>query len=149
MSFFSSMNISASGLTAQRVRQDVIAENIANVDTTRTAEGGPYRRKVTLFQERTQPDTQFASVFGSTIKRASAGDGVRVAKITVDTSEGTKVYEPGHPDADADGYVTKPNVNIVNEMVNMIASTRSYEANITAMNATKAMISKTLEISSR
>lgn len=150
MSFFSTMNISASALTAQRVRQDVIAENIANADTTRTAEGGPYKRKVTLFQEREQPYANFASTFNDAVVKNSTGSsGVRVSKITEDESEGTKVYEPGHPDADAEGYVEKPNVNIVTEMVNMIASTRSYEANITSMNATKSMIAKTLEISAR
>jgi flagellar basal-body rod protein FlgC len=129
MSFFGSMNISASGLSAQRLRMDVISENIANVDTTRTANGGPYLRKAALFQE--------------ILENAR---GVRVAEIATDNTPGQRVYEPGHPDADADGYVRMPNVNVTTEMVNMISASRSYEANITAMNSTKAMIAKTLEI---
>ena len=149
MSFFSTMNISASGLTAQRVRQDVIAQNIANVDTTRTEDGTPYKRKVALFQERKADGGGFAGVMNASMLKDSSYKGVRVSRVVEDLSEGTKVYEPGHPDADAEGYVMKPNVNIVTEMVNMIASTRAYEANITSMNATKTMIAKTLEISAR
>ena len=147
MGFFGSMNVSATGLSAQRFRMDVISQNIANVDTTRTEDGTAYKRKITLFEERTD-SSSFQNFFTSALSMngATYGNGVRVSRVVEDQSAGTKVYEPSHPDADADGYVTKPNVNIVNEMVNMIAASRSYEANLTAMNATKAMISKTLEL---
>ena len=148
MSLFGSLDVSASGLTAQRLRMDVIAENIANVETTRTETGGPYRRKTVLFQERggMRPFAEFFNrAMNVGVKNPS---GVRVSRIAEDLRPGAKVYEPGHPDADEDGYVTKPNVNIVEEMVNMISASRSYEANVTAFNATKSMITKTLEIGS-
>jgi flagellar basal-body rod protein FlgC len=147
MSFFGSMNVSASGLSAQRLRMDVISENIANVDTTRTGNGGPYQRKTALFQEMLE-DSFGAYLDRSFLTQEQPGTrGVRVAEIAADNTPGPRVYEPGHPDADATGYVTMPNVNIVTEMVNMISASRSYEANITAMNSTKSMIAKTLEIS--
>jgi len=147
MGFFGSMNVSATGLSAQRFRMDVISQNIANVDTTRTEDGTPYKRKLTLFEER-KDNNSFSNFFTNALSLSGAeyGNGVRVSRVVEDQSEGTKVYEPSHPDADEDGYVLKPNVNIVNEMVNMIAASRSYEANLTAMNATKSMITKTLEI---
>lgn len=148
MSFFNAVNISASGLTAQRLRMDVISQNIANVDTTRTEDGTPYKRKIALFQER-NTDYSFSGYFNDAMSKTNSGYGVRVSNIVKDNSEGTKVYEPEHPDADEDGYVEKPNVNIVEEMVNMISSTRSYEANVTAMNNAKTMINKTLEIASK
>ena len=144
MGFFGSLDVSASALTAQRLRMDVISENIANVDTTRTPAGGPYQRKVTIFEER--PPQRFADILGTALSEPY-GRGVRVSAVTTDTTPGTRVYEPGHPDAGPDGYVNKPNVNVVVEMVNMIDSTRSYEANVTTIGATKAMIAKTLEIS--
>ena len=149
MSFFETLDVTASGLTAQRLRLDIIAENIANVETTRTADGSPYKRKTVLFQERGD-NSPFAEYF----KKATGGlvndtRGVRVTRIVEDQREGAKVYDPGHPDADAEGYVTKPNVNIVEEMVNMISASRSYEANVTAFNATKSMIAKTLEMGAR
>ena len=148
MGFFGSMNVSATGLTAQRFRMDIISQNIANVDTTRTEDGTPYKRKITLFEERSS-NPGFSEILNRTMSLSGAeyGNGVRVSRVVEDQSEGAKVYEPSHPDADAEGYVMKPNVNIVNEMVNMIAASRSYEANLTAMNATKAMLTKTLEIS--
>ena len=148
MGFFGSMNVSATGLTAQRFRMDIISQNIANVDTTRTEDGTPYKRKITLFEERSS-NPGFSEILNRTMSLSGAeyGNGVRVSRVVEDQSEGTKVYEPSHPDADAEGYVMKPNVNIVNEMGNMIAASRSYEANLTAMNATKAMLTKTLEIS--
>ncbi len=149
MSFFNTMGISASALTAQQLRMDIISENLANVNTTKTANGQPYRRKVTLFEEKVD---SFSTFFSDAVNNLYApglqrGSGVRVSKIVEDTSPGSKVYEPEHPDADADGYVTMPNVNVVSEMVNMISASRSYEANITAMNITKALQAKTLEIS--
>jgi len=149
MSFFGSLDVSASGLTAQRLRMDIIAENIANVETTRTQDGSPYKRKTVLFQERGD-----ASPFAEYFNKAMGGKvqdvrGVRVTRIVEDQRPGSKVYDPGHPDADTDGYVTKPNVNIVEEMVNMISASRSYEANVTAFNTTKSIIAKTLEMGAR
>ena len=141
---FNALNISASGLAAQRLRMDIISQNIANVNTTRTAEGGPYRRKQALFQE--VYDQSFNRIFQNTLNRPVLGAGVRVSEIVADNIPGDRIYEPGHPDADADGYVSLPNVNIVEEMVNMISASRSYEANVTVINSSKAMISKTMEI---
>ena len=141
---FNALNISATGLTAQRLRMGVISENIANINTTRTTEGGPYKRKVALFQEI--PDLNFSRVFQNAMNRAALGAGVRVSEVTADNTPGGSVYEPGHPDADADGYVAMPNVNIIEEMVDMISASRSYEANVTALNSSKAMIAKTMEI---
>lgn len=149
MSFFSSMEVSATALTAERVRMDVISQNVANANTTRTADGTPYQRKTVVFEENTSP-TDFATDFEHQVNSdysTYTGNGVKVTSIETDTSEGDKIYEPGHPDADENGYVTLPNVNIVDEMVNMISASRAYEANITAMNVTKSMIAKTLELS--
>lgn len=145
MGFFSSLDISASGLTAQRVRMDTISQNIANVNTTRTEDGTPYRRRDVLFEERKGSDS-FSSILSNASSNLSDGRGVRVTKIYEDSSDFKKVFDPGHPDADADGYVSMPNVDVVTEMVNMISSTRSYEANVTSMNATKSMALKALEI---
>ena len=139
------MNISATGLTAQRLRMDTISENIANVNTTRTGDGTPYKRKEVIFQE--MQATPFSTFLNTALNSDQAGEGVRVSQIVDDNSPGSKVYDPGHPDADQDGYVTMPNVNIVTEMVNMISASRSYEANVTAINNTMAMLAKTLEIS--
>ncbi len=143
MGFFGSLDIGASGLTAQRVRMDIISQNIANVNTTRTEDGTPYRRKDVLFEERAG---SFSDVLATASDKLSNGQGVRVTKIVEDTSEFKKVYDPGHPDADEDGYVNMPNVDVVTEMVNMISATRSYEANVTSINATKSMAMKALEI---
>jgi len=142
MSFLSSMSISASALTATRMRMDVIAENMANSSTTRTANGEPYRRKYVVFQERTN-DRDFAAFFHRARK---APGGVRVVRIGEDQSEFKYDYNPSHPDADEDGYVRLPNVEVVQEMVDMMAAYRAYEANITALNAFKDMVVKTLEI---
>ena len=144
------MNVSASGLTAQRLRMDVISENIANVNTTRTLQGGPYRRKTVLFQEI--QETPFGALMRDTVRdvgerrRPPLGMGVRVAGVVPDYSVGPMIYDPAHPDANAEGYVQMPNVNIVQEMVNMISASRSYEANITAINTSRAMMQRTLEI---
>ena len=152
MAFFNTMNVSASGLTAQRLRMDTIAENIANVNTTRTADGGPYRRKTVLFEEISNNDP-FSMVFNSIFGNGShvpapAGMGVRVTNIVQDDTPGLLTYDPTHPDADEDGYLRMPNVNIVEEMVNMIAASRSYEANITAMGVSRTLTQRTLEIGS-
>lgn len=150
MAFFNTMNISATGLTAQRLRMDIIAENIANVNTTRTADGGPYKRKTVLFEEIRDNDPfslVFGSIFGSGRNvPAPQGMGVRVTNIVEDDRPGLLKYEPTHPDADEYGYVRLPNVNIVEEMVNMIAASRSYEANITAMGVARTLTQRTLEI---
>ncbi len=145
MGFFTSLDIGASGLTAQRLRMDTISQNIANINTTRTEDGTPYRRREVIFEERTGSDS-FSSMLSAASSRLDNGQGVRVSKIVEDSSEFRKEYDPGHPDADENGYVSKPNVDIVTEMVNMISATRSYEANVTSINATKSMALKALEI---
>ncbi len=145
MGLFTSLDIGASGLTAQRLRMDTISQNIANINTTRTEDGTPYRRREVVFEERTGSDS-FASALSDASSKLANGQGVRVSKIVEDSSEFKKVYDPGHPDADKDGYVSMPNIDIVTEMVNMISSTRSYEANVTSINATKSMALKALEI---
>ncbi len=145
MGFFTSLDIGASGLTAQRLRMDTISQNIANINTTRTKDGSPYRRREVIFEERTGEDS-FSSILSNASSNLADGQGVRVRKIIEDPTDFKKVYDPGHPDADKDGYVSMPNVDIVTEMVNMISATRSYEANVTSINATKSMALKALEI---
>lgn len=145
MGFFTSLDIGASGLTAQRLRMDTISQNIANINTTRTENGTPYRRREVILEERKGSDS-FASILSGESNKLNDGQGVRVSKIVEDSSDFRKVYDPGHPDADQDGYVSMPNVDIVTEMVNMISATRSYEANVTSINATKSMALKALEI---
>lgn len=144
MGLFQSFNISASGMTAERFRTDIIAENIANVNTTSTPDGGPYRRKIVTFSER--PVTSF-SQFYSASKNALVGNGVKVTKVAEDyETDFVKEYDPSNPDADADGYVSYPNVNTVTEMTNLIDATRAYEANTTAFQASKSMAEKGLSI---
>jgi len=138
---FDMLDVSASGMTAQRLRLDVISNNIANVNTTRSSEGGPYRRERVVFQEKREKKT-----FSDYLKNSKPA-GVRVASIQKDDAPFKTVYDPTHPDADAEGYVRYPNVNIVTEMVDMISALRSYEANATAIDAAKSMMSKALEIS--
>lgn len=136
MSYLSMIDISASGLTAERLRMDLIANNLANVNTTRTGAGGPYRRKVAVLQENpVGPGRGFGT-----------GGGVRVAGVLDDATPGRLVYDPGHPDSAPNGYVEYPNVNVVTEMVDLITASRAYEANVTALNAAKEMVQKTLEI---
>lgn len=145
MNIFRSMDISASALTAQRYRMDVIGENIANATTTRTADGTPYRRKYTIFEERTQP-YQFSDWLQVSQERIG-GAGVRVIDMGEDQSPFKLVYDPTHPDANEDGYVEYPNVDLEKEMVDFIAATRSYEANITAINNYRNIAMKALELS--
>jgi flagellar basal-body rod protein FlgC len=133
MGLFDALNISASGMSAERLRMDVIAENLANANTTRGANGQPYQRQEVILQERAP---SFGEVLG----------GVMVTGIVPDGTPGRRVYDPGHPDADKEGYVTLPNVNPVSEMVDLITSSRGYEANVTAMNAAKQMFSKTFDV---
>ncbi|HPL99558.1 MAG TPA: flagellar basal body rod protein FlgC [Bacillota bacterium] len=147
MAFLNSINISASGLTAEKLRMDVISRNIANVNTTRTAEGTPYRRQVVVFREG-ESSTHF-SEYLSDASRRLIGAGVKVTGIKEDKTPFKSVYDPGHPDADENGYVKMPNVDIMTEMVNMISASRAYEANVTAINSTKSMALKALEIGRR
>ncbi len=146
MSFFDTLNTSATALTAQSLRMDIISQNMANVDTTRTADGGAYKRKTVIFKEIGDNKNNFQNIFNKTLNKNQRLAGVKVEKIVEDDTEGPKEYNPTHPDSDENGYVTKPNVNVVEEMVNMISANRAYEANITSVNLTKSMISKTLEI---
>ncbi len=145
MSFFNSLNTSVSGLNAQRVRMDIITQNLTNIDTTRTANGGPYKRKTVIFKE-IEPSNKFSGFLNKAMENDDISRGVKVLEIVEDKSEGPMEYNPSHPDADENGYIRKPNVNVVEEMVNMISANRAYEANITAINTTKSMIAKTLEI---
>lgn len=142
MSFLSSLNIPGSALTAERFRMDIVAQNIANINTTRTAEGGPYRRKQVVLQER---GLSFASTLSGAAYRIKQG-GVRVAEIVESDKPFTPVYDPAHPDADANGYVLMPNVNNAEEQIDFMAASRAYEANITSLNVVKAMAMKALEI---
>lgn len=147
MAFLSCFNISASGMSAQRLRMDIAAENIANIDTTRTETGGPYRRKDVVFESFGAGSFQEAmrsAASGSGFRSRNAG--VRVAEIVEDGSELKRVYNPGHPDADAEGYLNLPNVDLLKETVDSMSATRSYEANVTALNAMKLMAQKALEI---
>lgn len=145
MSFFGSMNVSASGMTAQRLRMDTISQNIANVNTTRGADGLPYRRKTVVFEEISQSNN-FKGMLNDYLNDYSSTGGVKVSKIIEDDAPFIRTFEPSHPDADEDGYVSRPNVNTIEEMTNLISANRSYEANITAFNATKSMISSALNI---
>ena len=150
MGIFSNINIAASGLTAQRTRLDVIANNIANVNTTRTTEGGPFRRSRAIFRPRVdQP--YWRGPFLPPFLDNGVGKGVRIVRIDKDYDAKPRlVYEPTHPDAiksgPRKGYVEYPNVNVVNEMVDMISASRSYEANIAVINGSKSMFMKALEI---
>ena len=148
MSFWSVLRISSSGLRAQRLRLDLIANNVANVETTRSDDGGPFQRSDVIFREEGGP-------FASVLMPSRSGDprrvtgpvgGVRVEKIVRDSEPGPRIYDPSHPDADEEGYVTYPNVNIVVEMTNMISATRSYEANLSVIEAAKRLALKALEI---
>lgn len=132
---FDTFSISGSGLTSQRLRLDLIANNIANVHTTRTEEGGPYKRLVPVFTQR------LAVAKGNT-----EGAGVAVTAILKDEGSPRLVYEPGHPEADEQGFVSYPNINVANEMVDMIGATRAYEANATVIEAAKDLAEKALEI---
>ncbi|MGH4120107.1 flagellar basal body rod protein FlgC [Clostridium sp.] len=138
---FNGMRISSSGLTAERLRMDTIASNIANATTTRGEDGKPYIRKIAVFKENLQKELDKTS---GTYKTSFKG--VQAMGIVNDDSPLRRVYDPSHPDADGEGYVTMPNVNILNEMADMIASTRAYEANVSSINAQKSMFSKALEI---
>ncbi len=145
MGMFDALEISASGLTAERLRMDVTAENLANAQTTRGADGQPYRRKEVVLAERQGPGS-FGAALAGAMGRGGAPGGVEVASIGQDQTPLKQVYDPGHPDADANGYVQMPNVDPVAEMVDLISAQRAYEANVTAMQAAKQMFSKTLDL---
>jgi flagellar basal-body rod protein FlgC len=143
MDFFSSMRVSASGLDAQTKRMNTISSNIANAETTRGVDGGPYRRKDPVMAAQTDRES-----FGEILQNAMDENvqGVQVTEIAEDERTPRMVYNPQHPDSNAEGYVAMPNVNPVEEMANMISAQRSYEANVTAMGAAKSMAQKALEI---
>ncbi len=145
MAFLNSLNISASGLTAQKYRMEIVAQNLANAQTTRTEDGGPYRRKLVVLSEITGT-ANFAGTLRTAMNENASPGGVEVSAILEDADDFKVEYDPSHPDADADGYVRLPNVNTVEEMVDIMAASRLYEANITAFNAMKDMAAKALEI---
>lgn len=138
MSFLSSLNIAGSALTAQRFRMDVVSQNIANVDTTRTQNGEPYARKMVVMRER------FSDVLDT--QRDRIGQGVEISEIVEDNKAYKLVYEPDHPDADQQGYVRYPNIDMVKEMMDMMSASRSYDANVTTVNAIKTMAMSALQI---
>lgn len=144
MDFFSSINVSSSALSAERTRLNLISSNLANAGATRTPEGGPYKRKDAVFAATPVENRFNRALDGATARQVRQ---VQVQDIVEDQNPPRLQYEPGHPDADAQGYVAMPNVNVVEEMTDMISATRVYEANITAVQAAKSMAMKTLEIS--
>jgi flagellar basal-body rod protein FlgC len=145
MGLFDSIDISGSALSAERLRMDVTAENLANANTTRGADGGAYRRKTVVLTQQAAGST-FGSTLAAEMRRGDKPAGVQVAAIAEDTTPNRRVYDPGHPDADQQGYVEMPNVDSVSEMVDLISASRAYEANVTAMQAAKTLFTKTLEL---
>ena len=143
MSLFSSLGVSASGMDAQRQRAELLVENLANAETTRTPEGGPYRRKDVVFEEDPSVGS-FASELGSAL--GSNVSGVSVSQTIIDDGEPTRRYMPGHPDADKDGFVAFPKINPAEDMVDLMGASRGYEANVAAISAVKDMIQKSLDL---
>jgi flagellar basal-body rod protein FlgC len=143
VSLFSSLSVSASGMTAQRTRAELLVENLANSETTRTPEGGPYRRKDVVFEEDASAGS-FSSAFDSALN--SNVSGVTVSQTIVDESEPERRYMPGHPDADKDGFVAYPKINPAEDMVDLLGASRSYEANVAAISAVKDMLQKSLDL---
>jgi flagellar basal-body rod protein FlgC len=143
MDFFDAIHASASGLSAQRLRMNLISGNLANVNTTRTRGGGPYRRKEAIFAARPLEESFKKILADRQMKQLSI---VMVDRIIEDSNSPVMKYDPQHPDADEKGYVAMPNINVMEEMVNMISATRGYEANVTALKAAKDMASRALEI---
>jgi len=142
VSLFSALSVGASGMAAQRARAEILVENLANAETTRTPEGGPYRRKDAVF-ESSAVEQPFSSVFDTQV---NASNGVSVSDIVTDTSDPERRYMPGHPDADADGYVAFPKMNPAEDMVDLMGSSRSYEANVAAIGAVKDMIQRSIDL---
>lgn len=144
-SFMDSLNISGSGLTAQKLRMTIVAQNLANASTTRTEAGGPYRRKLVVLSEKGNT-ADFSAALNASIGDRAPGGGVQVDAVIEDPDDFKVEYDPTHPDADANGYVMLPNVNTTEEIVDIMSASRLYEANVTAFNAMKEMITKALEI---
>ena len=142
MSLFSALSIGESGMSAQRTRAELLTENLANSETTRTPEGGPYRRKDAVFQA-SSIDSPFASVFATQMEAAG---GVEVSDVMTDTRDPIRRYLPGHPDAGADGYVAFPNINPAEDMVDLMGAARGYEANVAAIGAVKDMIQRSIDL---
>lgn len=143
MSLFSLLSVSASGMAAQRARAELLVENLANAETTRTPRGGPYRRKDVVFTTEPQVSS-FSSLFRA--KLANGVTGVRVSEVVEDSREPEKRYLPGHPDADAAGYVAYPRINPAEDMVDLMGAARGYQANVSAMTAIKDMIHRSLDL---
>jgi flagellar basal-body rod protein FlgC len=145
MSLFSALSVSGSGMTAQRTRAELLVENMANVETTRTPDGGPYRRKDVTFES--QPVGSFDDMVESELGYAAPGTlGVRVSEVVVDQRDPEKRYLPGHPDADKDGYVAFPRINPAEDMVDLVDASRNFEANVSAISAVKDMIQQSIAI---
>ena len=142
MSLFNSLSISGTGMAAQRLRAQLLAENIANAETTRTPEGGPYRRKDAVFRTTDIEQSSFSPILGEALRPT----GVSVAEIVHDESDPEMRYLPGHPDADTDGYVAFPHISPAEEMVDLLNASRSYQANVSAISAVKDMIQRSIEI---
>jgi flagellar basal-body rod protein FlgC len=142
MSLFSAISVGASGMSAQRTRAELLVENLANAETTRTPEGGPYRRKDVVFQS-SPVGSPFASIFSSQLEGAG---GVAVSDVVVDSRDPERRYQPGHPDADQDGYVAFPRINTAEDMVDLMSAARGYEANISAISAVKDMIQRSIDL---
>jgi flagellar basal-body rod protein FlgC len=144
MGFYTSIEVSATGLSAERLAMDTIANNIANVNTTRTAEGGPFKRQLVVYAQKNEPAAQAAAAVDDPADPARSRAGVEVVGIVKDQGPDRLIYDPSHPDADANGYVHMPNIDIVKEMVDMMAASRAYEANVTAIQEARAMGNATL-----
>ena len=143
MDFFTGLRVASTGLSVQRTRMNITASNLANVETTRTAEGGAYRRRTAVVAAVPLSDT-FDEIFGDALHDQTHG--AEVVAVEKDSAPGRLIYDPEHPDANKEGYVEMPNVNAINEMVNMLTASRGYEANVTALKALKGMASNALEI---
>ena len=144
MGFYSSIEVSASGLSAERLAMDTIANNIANVNTTRTPEGGPFKRQLVVYAQKAEPTQAAAGAVDDDGDPAKSRAGVKAVGIVPDNGPDRLVYDPTHPDADQNGYVHMPNIDVVKEMVDMMAASRAYEANVTAIQEARAMGNTTL-----
>lgn len=144
MSLFSSLSVSASGMDAQRTRAELLVENLANAETTRTPEGGPYRRKDAIFQSA-DVNTSFSSALSDAMG-ISGGTGVKVSEVTVDQRDPEQRYLPGHPDADANGYVAFPRMNPAEDMVDLVSASRGYQANVASMTSVKEMLQRSIDL---
>ncbi len=143
MSLFSALSVSASGMEAQRTRAELLVENMANSETTRTPDGGPYRRKDAVFSSK-EVGSEFSALFQSQLDATSTG--VTVSDVVIDQGDPIKRYLPGHPDADKDGYVSFPKVNPTEDMVDLMSATRNYQGNVAAMSAVKDMIQRSIAL---